>query len=930
MLRKIIIVLFILVFAGGIVYSYFYFRQIKRPVSNALNAIPSNAAYIIESRYTHELWKKVSETNLMWEALADVRFIKDLNENMLLLDSLYSSHPELQPLFNRHSLFISAHPSEAENNSFNFLITFGILPSINDEQIIGLVNSTLLSIRMTMTTKVYDNATIYTTVNSQTNIGFSFTVYRDLFIASSNALLVEDAIRHVNSGATVPNPYALQKVLISAGEKTDANIYINYSLLPALASAYIRPLAENTNAVLKNFGQWTELDISVKPNALMFNGFTYATDSVNNFLGVFRRQKPQGIRMTEILPSNTALLIHFGFSNFKSYLTDYKTFLEKSNSWFGREQAAKNIGEQCKCNVYEKMFSWAENEMALVITETSSQGNPYDSYVILRSANMETTRRSLEDINLPSTPVAKKSKEKNTYLKHEIKQLMLPSVFPLLFGDLFSGVKENYYTEIDSYIIFGNSENAIQDFIRSFSYEKTLAKSASYISLSENLYKESNLFVYANIGRSAELFTHFANDRNAKDIKDNKELFRKFESLAIQVSSEKDAMFYNNIYLKYNPDYKQETSSLWEAELDSPSTMKPVLLINHNTKAKDIFIQDIGNTIYLISNKGKVLWKKPLGEKILGDIHQVDVLKNGKLQILFNTCSKLHLLDRNGNYLANFPLKLKSPATAGLSVFDYDNNKNYRIFIPCEDRTIANFEKTGERVKGWEMEKTEMSVLLSPEYFSLAGKDYIISVDKGGKVYVVDRGGKPRMKLKSRLPAELHRLALRPESEISSKRFYIEKGKDILKTRLIAADSTGMIVTLYLDDNIQNLSISEFSVKHSFVYGDVNGDNNGEYIYADKNMLWVYSQDKNLLFKHEFEDEILSPQLFVFPGNKTEIGVVSPSNSRVFLVNSSGVLHEGFPLYGSAQFVAGDINRDGTYTLVVGSGEKRIYSYILE
>ena len=50
------------------------------------------------------------------------------------------------------------------------------------------------------------------------------------------------------------------------------------------------------------------------------------------------------------------------------------------------------------------------------------------------------------------------------------------------------------------------------------------------------------------------------------------------------------------------------------------------------------------------------------------------------------TANHIHLIDRNGNYVEKYPVKLRSPATNGLAVFDYDKNRDYRMFIAGSDR----------------------------------------------------------------------------------------------------------------------------------------------------------------------------------------------------------------------------------------------------
>ena len=42
----------------------------------------------------------------------------------------------------------------------------------------------------------------------------------------------------------------------------------------------------------------------------------------------------------------------------------------------------------------------------------------------------------------------------------------------------------------------------------------------------------------------------------------------------------------------------------------------------------EILTQDIENNIYLINNNGDRLWKKNIGNAIIGNVHQIDAYKN--------------------------------------------------------------------------------------------------------------------------------------------------------------------------------------------------------------------------------------------------------------------------------------------------------------
>ena len=128
----------------------------------------------------------------------------------------------------------------------------------------------------------------------------------------------------------------------------------------------------------------------------------------------------------------------------------------------------------------------------------------------------------------------------------------------------------------------------------------------------------------------------------------------------------------------------------------------------------------------------------------MSEIYQIDFYRNNKLQYLFNTPTKLYLLDRNGNHVAKYPFSLPEKASSGLSVFDYDSNRDYRIFLPLNDRKVYLFDKTGARVPGWNIPQTEGIVSQPVQFFRSSGSDYIIFSDKY-RNYIMDRRGNNRV-----------------------------------------------------------------------------------------------------------------------------------------------------------------------------------------
>ena len=130
---------------------------------------------------------------------------------------------------------------------------------------------------------------------------------------------------------------------------------------------------------------------------------------------------------------------------------------------------------------------------------------------------------------------------------------------------------------------------------------------------------------------------------------------------------------------------KDETRAIWAAQLEAPVLSEMSLTKNHYTQKWEIAVQDENLNLYLISSEGEILWKR----KTSGSCYWIysanrPSSKNNKLQLLFNTKSKLFLIDRKGRDVGAYPMALKQNTNLPLSLFDYENNRTYRILLSVE------------------------------------------------------------------------------------------------------------------------------------------------------------------------------------------------------------------------------------------------------
>jgi hypothetical protein len=314
-------------------------------------------------------------------------------------------------------------------------------------------------------------------------------------------------------------------------------------------------------------------------------------------------------------------------------------------------------------------------------------------------------------------------------------------------------------------------------------------------------------------------------------------------------------------------------------------------------------VQDEDNTVYFFSSAGELLWKRNPGKPIIGEVHQVDRYRNGKLQMLLNTEDKIYLIDRNGNDVDGFPVEIKNSTSAPLALIDYDNDRNYRILIPDLKGGIHNFELSGKRVDGWDPIKLASRSSRSIKHLRIKSKDYLMVVDDAGKPYLLDRRGKTRYKASLTL------------NGIRSHGLQTKSALQIGKTIVHWTDTLGQLWKGELAGSAELINPGEWNDPDCLIE-DLDEDGVLDLIRYDADSVAVYCSSTGKYTIHQ-EDRITgSPNVFNFGKGKKRVGFSTDAPKGVMLYDIFGepVLEEA--LEGNSTFSISDLNADGKLEIV--------------
>ena len=882
------------------------------------DAIPGDAVIIMENIDYEFITEELPE-NKIWADLLRSGEFASMDSSLALLKQNVSKNEELNKILDENKLNLSWHLVGKDKLQPIIYIDYAQYSSAKDftQFLLDLVGS-----EASINERRYEAEMIYDIVSKHDYLPdkFSFTCTNGLCLISPSSMLVEEAIRVLHSDEGFTDDLAFRKVLNTSGRYVHANIYINYEVLNQLFYPFVDHARWNDLSWLSHLAQWGELDVDVKNDAIIMNGMTHASDSLPLILAGLSKQSPVKIEITDILPSNTFFFLHLGIDDKEKFQTAFLKYLADQGERIDFDDETERLKNTYRIEPFKDLLEILDNEIAWLLVEGSNE-KITSKICVIESKSQSLAKSKLQNwheqylrVNMFEASSLVTNYRLDNQTSFEIYRL--PDQFYLnqKAGNFF----DRYYTIYDKYILFGPTVDALSAIIYQNILHKTLVSNPVFEDVLEYFSDRSNISIFLRPYKFLNHNKSMLNEKSRRNLTSNEELLKKIPGMVLQYSNEDD-LFYNNVVLKYSSHIKERALTEWESLLDTTITMKPSLVINHNTSEKEIFLQDAGNKVYLINGTGRILWNLQLDSPVLGDVYQIDFYKNNKLQLLFNTKEKLHLIDRNGNYVERYPVNLRVHATNPMALFDYDNSRDYRIFVAGTDRKIYLYDKEGNIITDWKFKKTEDIVSKPLQHFRINDKDYILAMDPV-RTYILDRRGRERVKLEKQVALS------------DNNQWYLDMNIRDGKPRWISTDTEGNILSIFTDGKVKTILDYDATPDHYFRIQDMDRDGIPDFIIADNNELKVLKSNGERMFTFKTKEAItLEPDIYKFSTTDIKIGLTNPGAERIYLVNADGSLHEGFPLEGNTRFSIGYFaGSDSRFNLIVGSSNSFLYNYSIE
>jgi hypothetical protein len=475
-----------------------------------------------------------------------------------------------------------------------------------------------------------------------------------------------------------------------------------------------------------NASEWLQLNPVTQSKGPGFIGLQSASDST--FQTTFiHGTGPAQLEIPSWLPSTTYYWDAIHFDQESELTSACESFYARTPRAAFWQAAWQVFGDSCACDLNEALLSWRNGACGIAAWDIndSVSGEVY-YYGILDT--LDVIKR------MPSSLLKKLNTAAPIY------QIQMPILFDRNRVSSIN-VEPSYLMQLGSYLILGQSledllalhlnaaTNPIHPFLGKATKVLENMSRVTYISSASRISTLPSSMHSLLLAGHSHLITFSA----ASD-----------QSTLVSIYREEDLQ----------PVDGSATNTL-PAPIDSLATSSALrvwTVINHLNSSKETLEELQDQNLQLKDEGGKILWRFPKKSPVLGEVQQIDALKNGKLQYAFTTIDGLFVIDRNGQNYAPLCIASSSNVTSGLAVFDYEMNKNYRLVFAMENGEVSNYSSAGTMTEGWKYEK--QGIVRHLHHFKQGTDDCILMIDVDGQMHLHKRNGLARNEQCGQLPNE--------------------------------------------------------------------------------------------------------------------------------------------------------------------------------
>ncbi len=717
MARRIPVILLLLAILG---YAGWTLYRWNGPITRSADpwrALPAQTAVVVEVPAPVATWDRWTHTAQLWDAIGLAENARELDAFMKRVAALAEEQPELVKALDLGSALLAVQGNAERTACLAIVPLRRDLKGLDEvrpegpgpgQALGGPARARLAS----------GNANAVPLSTDAPWSGLRFAWKDGLALLSSDAAVIDDALLALGNDAS-PVDSTFLRARRTLGEGTDAHVLVHVDRTRRMLGRWL------TNATIEDLRWpqgWLALDVRVRPEALLLGGLLFP-EGPDTLLRAITGEGTGRTGVMRVLPTSVTTCRVQQVADPQRYL------------------AARGAVND---SLAAATFLWCRGVFALATApDTTASGQR--TWAVFQTDDPDAAYEALARLCPPG------GCDTVSYRGVRLVRMPVPGALSAVLGDAFDALEQPWYALLGDKAVCSDRLDAVKEAIDANLDGRTLATDERNADFMLQFATDAAYTVWADAGQARATLRTRLRSEAAGTLNDG--LLGGLGRCLLQLGTPVNGAYPVALCLQHGSAVPQAVGTLWTTNVGRPIERGPFVVRNHVNNTREVVVQDDEHTLYLLGSTGSVLWKHPLDGPILGEVRQVDKFRNGKLQLLFNTADRLHLIDRNGKDLAGFPVKLPEDASAPLNVFDYEGTKEYRVLLPTVGAKLLNYDLSGRAVQGWMPPSTPAPCEVPVQHLRIRAKDHLVLVDKNGGLTVLDRKGAPRYAAKGQVPS---------------------------------------------------------------------------------------------------------------------------------------------------------------------------------
>jgi hypothetical protein len=686
--------------------------------------VPETAAFVVETNNHAELRQHLEETAL-WESFLLLPVAQRFQDNMAMLDSVAPGNQRLDRFLDKKNILTSVHVLGKTDVEFVYYIP---VVSVGEHRFLrNLIENIVKSPQFKEQTREYQGVQLTDVTNAQLGTRFTYFSYHNNIILSASPVLVEEIVRRINRNKLRSIAADYKRVNYLSQADVYANVFVNYRALPDLLGLFVREDLMPQVRYLSSFCRNAMLELKLDRNKLFLNGFSNPETLEGSFQAQLRPSKPRPLEIKQLLPTRTAMLMHFGVGEL-TRLRDAKTTVADSYTP-AIDSLARSFGL----------------EMALAYMESYNMNTSPDKLVLARMTDSKKAGSRLQALAKQLSETQQEKIYTEQYGGHTLQLVDLEELPARMFGNLFSGFEQSFVLQLDNYMVFSPEIASLRALIDDINAGEVWGRSVAQKAFLEETLQEGNFSLYLNTVNAWYMLNRYVQEENREDLLQNSTLIRRFNQVSVQFARAEN-QYYTSVLFRRQERSTDGGQGGFEEELTIPFASRlisaPYPIQNAIDRSREVVVQDSLHVLHNITAVGGRGWTDTLQTQVRGALQQVELGSDKRLRYVFATATRIQAIDNLGRNLEHFPFNVGDTLRLQrLAVFDFEKNRDYRFLVDDALGNLYMFDTRGSAIPGWQPRRMDYRLAATPQHVRVGGRDVILVLLENGYVYALNAKG---------------------------------------------------------------------------------------------------------------------------------------------------------------------------------------------